>query len=184
VDGIAEDVNVRVGEMFMASASQIKIVNTTDLKVTTEVPENYISKVNVGDNAQVNFPDINKNITAKISVTGKIIDPNSRSFYVEVHLPNDKELRPNQIANVHIQDYKADNAITVPVNTLQTDEKGKYVLVAVTENGKLIARKKVVTPGQSYGDKVQVLSGMQPGDKVITDGFQSLYDGQLITING
>jgi RND family efflux transporter MFP subunit len=170
--------------MFTPSANQIKIVNTNDLKVTTQVPENYIRNVNVGDNAQITLPDINKNITAKISVAGTIIDPNSRSFYVEIHLPTDNDLRPNQIAYVHIQDYKANNAITVPVNTLQTDEKGKYVLVAENEQGKLVAKKKAVSIGQSYSDKVEVLAGLQPGDKLITVGYQSLYDGQLITIKG
>lgn len=182
VDGVAETVNVRVGEMFAPSAMQIKIVNTGNLKVTTQVPENYLTKVNVGDNVVINFPDINKNITAKISVAGKIIDPNSRSFYVEVKLPADKDLRPNQIANVKIQDYAAANSVSVPVNTLQTDENGKYVFVAVTQGDKILAKKKTITVGQSYGDKVQVLSGLAAGDKVITDGFQNLYDGQAITV--
>ncbi|HWB27121.1 MAG TPA: efflux RND transporter periplasmic adaptor subunit [Chitinophagaceae bacterium] len=184
VNGVAEDVNVRVGEIFTASAPtpQIKIVNTTDLKVTAQVPENYLTKVNVGDNVVINFPDINKTITAKISIAGKVIDPNSRSFYIEVHLPADKDLRPNQIANVKIQDYTAANALSVPVNTLQTDDKGKFVYAAVNTNGKLVAKKKPITIGQAYGDKVQVLSGLEAGDNIITEGFQGLYDGQPLTI--
>ncbi len=180
VDGIAEDVNVRVGEMF--GAGLIKLVNTSDLKVTTLVPENYITKVNTGDNVVLNFPDINKNVTAKISVAGKIIDPNSRSFYIEVHLPADKDLRPNQIVNVKIQDYSAASTLTVPVNTMQTDDKGKYVFVAATVKDKLVAQKKSVIPGQSYGNKIEITGGLQAGDKIITEGFQSLYDGQAITI--
>lgn len=184
VSGVAEDVNVRVGEIFSASAPtpQIKIVNTENLKVTTQVPENYITKVNTGDNVQVVFPDINKTITAKITIAGKVIDPNSRSFYVEIHLPADKDLRPNQIANVKIQDYAAGNSLTIPVNTLQTDDKGKFVFVAVAAKDKTVAQKKAITVGQSYGDKVQVLSGLQAGDKIITAGFQSLYDGQALSV--
>jgi RND family efflux transporter MFP subunit len=185
VDGVAEDVNVRVGEMFVgavAGVPQIKIVNTGNLKVTTQVPENYITKVNTGDSVLVGFPDINKNITAKISLAGKIIDPNSRSFYIEIHMPADKDLKPNQITSVKIQDYTAPNTIIIPVNVLQTDENGKYVLVAETAAGKLVAKKKAVTVGQSYADKVQVLTGLQAGDKIITEGFQSLYDGQPLTV--
>ncbi len=181
VDGVAEIVSVRVGEMFPASGGQIRIVNTSDLKVTAQVPENYITNVNEGDSVQVVFPDINKTVHAKISLTGKIIDPNSRSFYVEVHMAADKGLKPNQIADVKILDYRAPNSITIPVNTLQTDEKGKYVLVAENVNGKLTAKKKTVTIGQSYKDKVQVLTGLEAGDKLITEGFQSLYDGQPLT---
>jgi RND family efflux transporter MFP subunit len=180
VDGVAEEVNVKVGELFMG-VGQIKIVNTTNLKVTTQIPENYIDRVKNGSNVKISLPDINKTIDAKISVTGKLIDPNSRSFYVEAKIPSDKDFHPNQVALVRIQDYTINNSITVPVNTLQSDEKGKYVMVAIKENNRLVARKKVVTTGEFYADKLEIKSGLQTGDQVITDGFQSLYDGQLIT---
>lgn len=180
VSGVAEDVNIRVGEIF-AGPGQIKIVNTSNLKVTTEVPENYIDRVNNGTRLKVTLPDINKTVEAKISVSGKIINPISRSFFIEARMPNDKDFRPNQIAMVQIQDYTINNAITVPVNTLQNDEKGKYVMVAVKENGKMIAKKKIVVVGEFYGDKLEVKSGLQAGDMVITEGYQSLYDGQVIT---
>jgi RND family efflux transporter MFP subunit len=180
VSGVAEEVNIRVGEIF-AGPGQIKIVNTSNLKVTTEVPENYIDRVNNGTRLKITLPDINKTVEAKVSVSGKIINPISRSFFIEARMPNDKDFRPNQIAMVQIQDYTINNAITVPVNTLQNDEKGKYVMVAVKENGKMIAKKKVVIVGEFYGDKLEVKSGLQAGDMVITEGYQSLYDGQVIT---
>ncbi|GAC1441776.1 MAG: efflux RND transporter periplasmic adaptor subunit [Sediminibacterium sp.] len=180
VAGVAEDVNIRVGELFIGSG-QIKIVNTNNLKVTTQVPENYIDKVKAGSPLKIVLPDINKAIDAKVSVAGRLIDPNSRSFFVEAKIPADKDFRPNQVALVKIQDYTTTNAITVPVNTLQSDEKGKYVMVAVKENGKTFARKRTVIIGDFYGDKLEIKSGLQTGDLVVTDGYQSLYDGQLIT---
>jgi len=183
VDGVAEDVNIRVGELF-AGAGQVKIVNTSNLKVTAEVPENYVDRVGKGSKLKITLPDINKSVVAAISVSGKIINPISRSFFIEAKLPNDKDFRPNQIALVQIQDYTLNNAIVVPVNTLQNDEKGKYVMVASKENGKLIARKKMVTAGEFYGDKLEIKSGLLAGDLVITEGYQSLYDGQVITASG
>ena len=65
--------------------------------------------------------------------------------------------------------------------TSSCDEKGKFVMTAVKENGKTVARKKVVVIGQFYGDKMEIKSGLQAGDVVVTDGYQSLYEGQLIT---
>jgi len=180
VTGVAEEVNVKMGEIF-SGAGQIKIVSTSNLKVTTQIPENYIGKVNVGSRVKITLPDINKTIDASVSVSGKLIDANSRSFYVEAKIPSDKDFHPNQVALVRIQDYTINNAITVPVNTLQTDEKGKYVMVAAKEGGKMLARKRMITTGQFYGDKLEVKSGLITGDLVITDGYQSLYDGQLIT---
>jgi len=183
ISGTVNTVNVRTGEVFAAGAQQIQIVNTSDLKVLVHVPENYLERINVGTNLRVTLPELNnKVIGTKVSVASKLIDPITRSFYIEGRL-QDKDLRPNQIAVVQIQDYKTPNAITVPVNTLQNDENGKFVLVAATENGKLIARKKRVTIGELYRDKLEIKSGLQAGDKIISDGFQGLYDGQLITIN-
>ncbi len=183
IDGTVNTVNVRAGEVFSAGAQQIQIVNTSDLKVLVQVPENYLEKVGVGTNLRVTLPELNnKVVNTKVSVASKLIDPITRAFYIEGKMQG-KDLRPNQIAVVQIQDYKAANAITIPVNTLQNDDKGKFVLVAATENGKLIARKKIVIVGELYGDKLEVKSGLQTGDKIITEGFQGLYDGQVITTN-
>ena len=67
------------------------------------------------------------------------------------------------------------------MNTLQTDDKGKFVLVAVEEKGKMIARKRPVVIGELYGDKLEIKSGLNQGEQLITEGFQSLYDGQRIS---
>jgi multidrug efflux pump subunit AcrA (membrane-fusion protein) len=114
-------------------------------------------------------------------VKGKMIDPSSRSFYVEAKIPPAADLRANQIALVQIQDYSVNSTITVPLNTIQNDDKGKFVLIAAKEGDKLFARKKPVQIGELYQDKIEITSGLQQGDVLITDGFQGLYDGQLIT---
>jgi RND family efflux transporter MFP subunit len=181
ISGTINIVNVRVGETFFG-APQIQIVNSNDLKVMVQVPEKYIDRVAVGNTLQVKIPEANnKTFETKITVAGKLIDPNTRSFYVEGKIPSDKDFRPNQIAMVGIKDYAANNVITIPMNTLQNDEKGKYVLLAVKEGDKLVARKRPVTVGELSGDRLEVKSGLQQGDQLITEGFQGLYDGQAIT---
>jgi RND family efflux transporter MFP subunit len=180
VNGVVEEVNVKVGELFIGPG-QIKIVNMTNLKLTTMIPENYAGKVKVGTETSLNFPDIQKIISAKLSVVGNVIDPLSRSFYVEAKLPIDKNFRPNQLVQVKIKDYEKKNAISAPINLLQNDEKGKYIYVAVMENGKLMARKKAVAVGQYYGNNIEILAGLVAGDKLITEGYQTLFDGQNIT---
>lgn len=184
VDGTAETVNIRVGEVFtgvQGTAPQIQIVNNNNLKATAMIPENYLGKVKVGSRVKVSLPDINKQIDAVVTVAGKSIDANSRSFFIEAKIPSSADLRPNQIALVKIQDYTVNNTITVPVNTLQNDEKGKFVMTAAKENGKTVARKRPVVVGDFYGDKLEIKSGLKAGDTIVTDGFQSLYEGQLIT---
>ena len=180
VEGVAEEVNVKVGELFMGPG-QIKIVNTAKLKLTAEVPENYAGKVKVGTELTLTFPDIQKTINNKVNVLGNVIDPLNRSFYIESKLPVDNNFRPNLLAQVKIKDYEKKDAISIPVNLLQNDEKGKFVYVAVIEGGKLFARKKMVSTGEFYGNNIEVLSGLAAGDIMISEGYQSIYDGQLIT---
>jgi multidrug efflux pump subunit AcrA (membrane-fusion protein) len=85
------------------------------------------------------------------------------------------------VALIKIQDYTKASALTIPLNTLQNDEKGKYVMVAIKDGDRLLARKKPIVIGMMYGDQVEVLSGIQAGDQIITEGYQGLYDDQPIT---
>ncbi len=88
------------------------------------------------------------------------------------------------MAIVKILDYAVSNAISIPLNTLQKDEKGSFVMIAPKENGKMIARKKSIEYGELYGNMLEVKSGLNEGDQVITEGFQNLYDGELISTQG
>ncbi|MCW3075375.1 MAG: hypothetical protein JWP69_2444 [Flaviaesturariibacter sp.] len=182
--GVADLVNVRVGEAFTganAAGPQIRIVNTSNLKIIAEVPENYLGRIGEGSNLRITLPNMNKTFTAKVNVAGKTIDPGKRTFYIEAPIPSDPALKPNQIAIVQVQDYAKANTLTIPVNTLQNDDKGKFVMVAVNENGKLIARKRTILVGELYQGQLEVRSGLQGGDRLIIEGFQNLYDGQLIS---
>jgi RND family efflux transporter MFP subunit len=188
ISGVAEEVNVRVGEFFSPQsaampASGIRIVNTGSLKVVADVPENYLGKIGVGSSIKVQLPNSSRVIDTKVKVAGKVIDPSTRAFYIEAPVPSDPDFRPNQVAVVKIQDYASPNAITIPLSTLQNDEEGKFVMVAVREGGKLTAQKRKIIVGELYGDRLEVKSGLQAGDQLITDGYQSLYEGQLLTTN-
>jgi membrane fusion protein (multidrug efflux system) len=183
VSGVADEVNVRVGEIFsgaVGNAPQIRIVNTSTLKVAIDVPENYTGKVRSGSAVLITLPDVGKTFNANINLSGQVIDPNNRSFRAEAKLPSESGIRPNQIAQVKILDYSAANAVAIPVNTVGTDEKGKFVFVAVSEAGKLVARKKTIVVGEFYGQLIEVKSGLSAGEQLITDGYQNVYDGQVL----
>jgi len=180
VDGVAEEVNVKVGEIFMGPG-QLKVVNTDRLKLTSQVPENYAGKIKVGTDVSLIFPDLNKSMDTKLTVVGNVIDPLSRSFFVEAKLPVNKDFRPNQLAQVKIKDYTKKNAISIPINIVQNDDKGKFVYVAAMESGKLVARKRPVTIGEFYANSIEILSGISAGEQVVTEGYQNLFDGQFLT---
>jgi len=185
VSGVADVVTVKVGEFFGgALAGGIRIVNTSDLKAVVEVPENYLASIKKGTAVVIEVGDINKQFNSTISRIGQMITANSRSVTAEAKIPSDPALKPNQLVTVKIRDYAASNTIVIPMTTLQTDEKGKYVYVMVNEKGKQIARKRPVTIGEIYGEQIEIKSGLQSGEQLITQGYQGVYDGQAVTTQG
>ena len=182
VNGVADMVTVKLGEIFGGAGSGvIKIVSNNLLKVVSNIPENYLGTVSTGTDVVVFLPDLKKTIDTKVSFVGASIDIINRGFVVEAKLPSDAALKPNQIALLKIKDYTSPGAIAIPLNTLQNDENGKFVLVASTENGKMIARKRSVNIGLLSGNLLEIKSGLKVGDTLITEGFTGLYDGQLLT---
>lgn len=188
MDGVIDQMNYRVGELFVAATAAdprfgIRIVNNRSVKVVTNVPENYISRVKKGDSVLVEIPEIGKaGFRSVISVIGSTIDATNRSFIVEAKLPSDPLLKPNQLATMKILDYKAKSSLAVPVNVVQSDEKGKFVYIMEKAGDKWVARKRVVIAGESYGGATEIKSGLNEGDVIITEGYQTVYDGQSVTV--
>lgn len=181
VSGVVDNVNIRVGELFTGSPlAGITIVNPSALKATVDVPENYVSRIRKGMPVVVDVPDLGKSFNTQVSLISETINQNSRSFIAESRLPASPLLKPNQLAVVRILDHEAKNAIVVPVETIQADDKGKYVFVLKEENGKKIARKKPVTIGEFYDELIEIKTGIASGEQLITKGFQGLYEGQVI----
>jgi membrane fusion protein, multidrug efflux system len=186
VDGVVDEVNVRVGETFVGvtqAGPQIKVINTGSLKVVVNVPESYIGTVGRGSRVRVSIPDVGMQLDAVIGFTSQSVDPNQRGYLAEIKIPGSARLKPNQLALVKILDYAQAGAITVPVNVVQPDEKGKYVFIAETSsNGNMYAKKRPVIIGRFYGDNIEIKSGLQGGEKIVTEGYQSIYDGQMIKL--
>jgi len=182
IPGTVNSLTIKVGESFAPGSQALQIVNTDNLKVVVQVPEIYQERIKVGTPVKIAFPGLNgKTIVGTVHIAGQVISTANRAFQVEIHIPNSSDIRANQVAIVKLQDYTASNVLTIPINTVESDETGKYVMLGVNDKGKTVAHKKTITIGQTYADKVEVTSGLQPGDQLITDGYQGLYEGQFIT---
>ncbi len=187
ISGMIDEMNVEPGEFFSpqtaaAPGMGIRIVNNNNLKIVTKVPENYVTRIKKGDKVEVVIADSDKPpYQSIISMVGGSIDPITRSFAAEAKLPSDPSLKPNQTATMKILDYEAKAAIAIDVNLVQSDEKGKYVYVMEKEGDKMLVRKKVVTVGEAYNGLIEIKSGLTGGELIITEGYQTVYEGQAVT---
>jgi len=185
MSGAVEEVNVRVGEFFSGATQQggqIVIVNAGSLKAEVPVPDTYVAKVKKGDKVLIAVPETGKApFESTISVVGASINATTRSFITEAKVPNDPLLKPNQTAVMKILDYQAKGAVAVPINVVQSDEKGKYVYIMEKAGDKMVARKKTVIAGEAYNGLMEIKSGLAGGELIITEGYQTVYDGQAVT---
>ncbi len=129
-------------------------------------------------NVNILVPDANDSLTDKITFAAKVIDAASRSFAIEVKLPNRSTLRPNMTAVLKIANYSKSNAIAIPTKAIQKSEAGDYVFV----NEKGIAKRKVITEGANSNGMTEIKSGLAIGDEVITDGASELEDGDQVRV--
>ncbi|MEO6611585.1 MAG: efflux RND transporter periplasmic adaptor subunit [Chitinophagaceae bacterium] len=188
ISGMIDQMNVKVGEFFSPQTAAmpgagIRIVNNNNLKVVTNVPDNYVAKVKKGDKVVIEVAGSGKPpYESVISVVGGSIDPTTRSFTTEAKLPSDPALKPNQTATMKILDYEVKATVAVLVNVVQSDESNKYVYVMEKAGDKMIARKKVVTVGEAYNGWIEIKSGLTGGELIITEGYQTVYDGQSVTV--
>jgi membrane fusion protein (multidrug efflux system) len=178
ITGTIDQMDLKLGQVIQPGQNGIRIVNADNLKVKADVPESYSGTVNQGDSVLILFPDANDSLRTKVTFAAKVIDANSRSFGVEIKLPQNKELRPNMTAILKIADYSKNKALVVPIKAIQRSEAGDYVFV--DENG--TAKKKNIKVGSSYGGKSEILSGIASGDQLVTEGASEIEDGDKLRV--
>jgi multidrug efflux pump subunit AcrA (membrane-fusion protein) len=86
------------------------------------------------------------------------------------------------IAMLNIIDYKANNVFSIPMNIVQNDQAGQYVMVAVKNGDKTVAAKRVIKTGLIYKGTVEVKTGLTEGEELIVTGYQNLNEGDLIKL--
>lgn len=163
----------------------MRIVNLSDMYVKASVPENYLGSVKKGTQVKVTFPALNTSMDAAVKSVGNYINPNNRTFDVEIDVPNkDKSIKPNLVAKLEINDYSKENTILIPSNIIQENSKGdKYVFVVVTdEDDNMKVNKIQIETGMKYDGQVEVLSGLKNEDVIVKDGALTLKDGAIIEV--
>lgn len=181
INGTVDEVIIKEGEMAAPGFPAFRVVQLANLKIKAQLSENHITSVKAKDPVVVRFPLLNRELNLRIDATSQVIDPNNRTFTVEIRVPqNERGIKPNMLAVLVVNNYVNPQAITVPQNAVQKNGSDEYLFVAVKEDNKLVARRKAVKTGFSYANRTEIPEGLMPGEQVIVFGHQNLADGQLI----
>lgn len=184
--GVIDEVITDQGQVVTPGQNQLfRLVNLDNMYVQAAVPENYLNQIQTGTSVIVEIGAIGKQFEGKVRQVGNFINPNNRTFQIEVAIPNEGGLvKPNLIATVKLNDYTAENAVIIPENTIQKNSMGEslvYILEPESDSTGVAKRVEIET-GYSYGASVEVLEGLKSGDILITEGGKNLRDQQKVKI--
>ena len=184
--GVVDDVIADPGQVVTPGQTPIiRLVNLSNMYVKASIPENNLKNVKTGTQVIVNLASINEEFTGTVRQVSNYINPNNRSFDIQIEIPNKNGLvRPNLIATVKVNDYQAENAITVPENVLQENSAGETIAYLYKPINDSIgeAKRTIIETGFSYANHTEVKSGLKKGDTIIMEGAKNLRDGQKVTI--
>ena len=179
ISGVVDREFLQAGEMSAPGAPIIQIFNPNKLKVTADVPESYLGKINRGDKVKVSYPALGVEQTKVVTLVGRSIDPSNRTFKVEINTDNmGGKLKPNLLAEIAFNDFSQKDAVAIDLPLVQEEVSGrKYVYTIGQKEGKQVAQKSYVSIGESSEGKVIITDGLKAGDKIILEGARSVSPG-------
>ncbi len=181
--GMVEKVLVNAGEMASVGTPLLRIVGQSDMYIEADLSETYIGMFKTGDPVSVHFPSIDKKVQTKVRAIGQVVDSNNRTFRVETDLPKlDYTIKPNMIATMRLRDHYFEDAVTVPTNLIQRDNKGDYIYVINGENEDKQAKKIHIERGITYQSETMITGGLNGSELLVNDGYREVIDGMKINI--
>ena len=170
---------MNVGEVVLPALPVAKILVINHVKVRTSVPEKEIAGITSGSSSKITL-DALAGHTFEGGKIEKCIDANNstHTYDIKVNVKNtERQLLPGMVAHVQIHHATQQEVITVPITSVRKNANGEY-FVWTNKGGK--AHRTTVTTGDATGNRIVVLTGLQQGDVVITEGYQKLSEGMEV----
>ncbi|MBV8552528.1 MAG: efflux RND transporter periplasmic adaptor subunit [Acidobacteriaceae bacterium] len=177
--GVISDRGVNLGEMASAGSALFSIVDISRVVARANVPINETASIHIADAATISGPG--GELPGKVTVVSPAADPNTTTVQVWVEAPNPGEhFRPGATARLNLDLGENKDAIIIPAAALlSSDQGGERVMIAGNDG---LAHESQVETGIREGDQVEILSGVKPGDQVITQGALGLDDKAKIQV--
>lgn len=177
IGGIVVERNVLIGQEVRADATT-PLLTVSDLGtvwVMMDVYEQDLGLVKNGGGVTVRVPAYpGRGFDGTVTHVGDVLDPNSRTVKVRCTVPNgDGLLKPEMFAKAELKDTSGAKVIVLPASAVLTDSSKQVVMIVEPGNN---YRPRPVEVGPEVNGQVRVLSGLKPGEQVVTDGAIYLKD--------
>jgi membrane fusion protein, multidrug efflux system len=181
-DGVISKVLVKDGDFVAPRAPLVEMYDPRSLVIRLAVPETQVTEVLKGTPAMVQLDAYpGKTFEGKVSLVYPDLDTRTRTRTAEVKLAAPVALIPGMFARLKLNLQSVANAVAVPADAVLVQPNGEKVAFVVQE-GK--AHRRLVTTGLEAEGKVQIISGLQSGETVVTAGNEKLKDGVEVKVQG
>ncbi len=181
IRGVVTDRPLFAGETAAAGAMLVTVMDTSTMLAKTHVAQAVAQRLKVGAEAQVTVPGVTDAVAGKVSLISPALDAGSTTVEVWIELENAKGiLKVGTPVKVAITGRVEAQTVKIPVKAVLTAQDGAKTVMVVGTDG--AAHKKTVTLGITDGEDVQVLSGVDVADQVITGGAYGLDDGTKVKV--
>jgi RND family efflux transporter MFP subunit len=179
INGVVADRPVYPGEMPAAGSPLASIVDISQIVARANVPVKDAAALKPGRPARFTTPD--GDLPGKVTVVSPAVDPSTTTVEVWVQAANPEErLKPGGTVRVAIIVETIQDTIVVPAAALLNADDGAPKVMVITKD--LVAHERRVQMGVRQGDRVQIISGVQEGDQVVTSGGLGLEDKAKVVI--
>jgi len=184
INGIVDEIFQKEGELGMPGIQLMQVVNLDKLYINIDVSEAYLANINKGDMVTLEFPAYPEiKMEVPIHRIGNVVKPENRTFTVQLKINNlGEKLKPNILSIIKINDFSTDSALVVPSIIIKQDFQGSYVYIAEKQNENMVAKKVYVITGMSDGSNTMITEGLNPGQMVITKGYNLVKNGAEIKL--
>jgi len=184
--GVIDDVISDQGQVVSPGMHQLfRLINLSNVYVEAEIPENYISNIKKNATVNVYFPVLNDTVKSTIRQIANYINPNNRTFKVEVAIPNEQQqIKPNMTAILNITDYINEKALVLPQRVISENAEGKQFVYTIKKGDQniFIAQKKIVTIGKSQHGVSEIIDGITSGEIIINEGAKTVKESEQVLI--
>ena len=185
-DGEIDEIISNLGSNLVPGSPIVRVVNLDIIYAEAQVPEKYVSSIELGTEALVSIPLLNEEVTSKIVQSGNFINPNNRTFRVEAPVENkDKRIKQNLNARIKIKNYGNIKALVVPLRAIREDASGRpfiYKLVETDKKDILLTVKIFVETGANNDEEIEITKGLSIGDIIVLEGANNVEDNQRVRV--
>ncbi len=168
---------VEIGDLAASGAALLKLENGTALEVVIQVPEAQSHYLTLQSRLPLTVPAAGLVLEARVREISPTVDPTSRTTQIKLALPDAPELRSGQFARVALVDGQP-TSLLIRSTALKQNGQMQQVFVAEQDT----ARMRLVRTGAEFDGRIEILSGLQAGDRVVIDAIDKLQDGQPLKV--